>query len=173
MPDAPPPLPPPPINVRVLAGMALGAVVATVGALFLGEYEFDELLPIGAGALLGYLVAEIVVSVGGHRSRPMAAMLACGSAVAVLLAGSLDANEIEPIKWGTYLSALLAAGLAAMRGNDWRGEQAHRRAEAEALDETAGRQEADGFADLREQSPVSADEPQATAARKPRSPDAS
>lgn len=107
--------------------MALGALVATAGALFLGEYEFDEALPIGAGPLLGLVIAEIVVSFGRHRSATMAGILAVWAATAVLLAGHLDANQVEAIKPGAYLSAALAALAAGLRGNDWfrRGDRAN------------------------------------------------
>jgi hypothetical protein len=110
------------VNVRVLLAMTIGALVAALGALFLGEYEFDEALPIAAGPLLALVVAELVVSVGGHRSKTMAAVLATWGAVAVLLAGHLDTNGVEPIKIGAYGSAALAALAAGMRGNDWLGD---------------------------------------------------
>lgn len=99
--------------------MALGAAIAALGALFLGEYEFDETLPIVAGPLLGLVIAEIVVSVGGHRSWTMAGILAVIAGVAVLLAGHLDANGVEPVKSGAYLSAGLAALGAAVRTGPW------------------------------------------------------
>jgi hypothetical protein len=107
------------VKLRVLVAMAFAALVAALGALFLGEYEFDESLPIAAGPLLGYVVAEIVVSVGHHRSRTMAAIVATWSATAVVLAGHLDANGTEPVKAGAYLSAAGAAVTAALRANAW------------------------------------------------------
>ena len=107
------------VSTRVLLAMALGAAVAALGALFLGEYEFDEMLPIVAGPLLGLVIAEIVVSIGGHRSWTMAGILAVIAGVAVLLAGHLDANGVEPVKSGAYLSAGLAALGAAVRTAPW------------------------------------------------------
>lgn len=104
---------------RLLLGMTLGAVVAAMGALVLGEYEFDEALPIGAGILLGYLIAEVVVSVGRQRSRALALILASWAAAAVLLAGYLDANGNESIKVGAYLSAGASAAAAALRAHSW------------------------------------------------------
>lgn len=106
-------------TVRLFVAMILGALVAALGALFLGEYEFDELLPIAAGPLLAYIVAEIVVSIGKHRSPVLALILATWSVTAVLLAGHLDANDVEPIKGGAYLSAAVAGGVALLRGNAW------------------------------------------------------
>lgn len=107
------------VTIRVLVAMAVGALVAGLGALFLGEYEFDELLPIAAGVLLGLVVAEIVVSLGRHRSWTMAAILAVLVGASVLLAGHLDAGDVEPVKSGAYLSAALGAGAAALRTAPW------------------------------------------------------
>jgi len=107
------------VSIRVLVAMALGAVVATLGALFLGEYEFDEMLPIVSGPLLGLVIAEIVVSIGRHRSWTMAGILAAIAGVAVVLAGHLDANGVAPVKSGAYLSAALAALGAAARTAPW------------------------------------------------------
>ena len=107
------------VNVRVLLAMTVAAFVAALGALFLGEYEFDESLPIAAGPLLGYIVAEIVVSMGKHRSKTMAAIVAVWSASAILLAGHLDSNGTEPIKVGAYASAAAAALVAGLRANAW------------------------------------------------------
>lgn len=109
----------PVVTIRVLVAMTVGALVAALGALFLGEYEFDELLPIGAGVLLGLVVAEIVVSVGRHRSWTMAGILAVLVGVAVLLAGHLDAGDVGPVKVGAYASAALAAAAAALRTAPW------------------------------------------------------
>ena len=109
----------PVVTIRVLVAMSIGAVVAALGALFLGEYEFDETLPIAAGVLLGLVVAEIVVSVGRHRSWTMAAILALLVGVSVLLAGHLDAADVEPIKSGAYISAGLGALAAAVRTAPW------------------------------------------------------
>lgn len=107
------------VSIRVLVGMALGALVAAAGALFLGEYEFDETLPIAAGPLLGLVVAEIAVSVGAHRSWTMGAILAVLCGVSVLLAGHIDAGGVGPVKGGAYLSAALAALGAALRAAPW------------------------------------------------------
>ena len=109
----------PVVTIRVLVAMSVGALVAAAGALFLGEYEFDETLPIAAGVLLGLVVAEIVVSIGRHRSWTMAGILAVLVGVAVLLAGHLDAGDVEPIKAGAYVSAGLGALAAAVRTAPW------------------------------------------------------
>ena len=118
------------VSIRVLVGMALGALVATAGALFLGEYEFDETLPIVAGPLLGLIVAEIVVSVGSHRSWTMAGILAVLCGVSVLLAGHIDAGGVGAVKAGAYLSAVLAAISAATRSAPWGGKRTGGRAAA-------------------------------------------
>lgn len=103
--------------------MTCAAAVAIAGALFLGEYEFDETLPIAAGPLLGLIMAEVVVSMGRHRSRTMAVMVAVGAAVAIVLAGHIDANEVGPVKPGVYLSAAGAALLGGLRTMPWRADR--------------------------------------------------
>lgn len=112
------------VTIRVLVAMTVGALVAAFGALFLGEYEFDEPLPIGTGVLLGLVVAEIVVSMGRHRSWTMAGILAVLVGVAVLLAGHIDAGDVGPVKVGAYASAGLAAAAAALRTAPW-GRRSH------------------------------------------------
>ncbi len=107
------------VNVRVLVAMTVGALAAAFGALFLGEYEFDQALPIAAGPLLGLLIAEIVVSLGRNRSKTMAGIVATWSATAILLAGHLSTNGVEPIHNGAYLSAVLAALVAGLRVHPW------------------------------------------------------
>lgn len=107
------------VTLRMLGALSLGALVALLGALFLGEYEFDETLPVVAGPILGLIMAEVVVSVGGVRTRGLAVMLAVGAFIAVLLAGSIDANGVEPIKSGAYVSAALAAVAAGVRAVPW------------------------------------------------------
>lgn len=99
--------------------MMLGALIALMGGLFLGEYEFDEWLPIVSGALLGLIVAEIVVSVGRHRSVALGLVVASWSVAAVILAGIRDASADEPVKSGVYLSAALAGVAAFARAGEW------------------------------------------------------
>ena len=111
------------VNVRVLVGMTFGAFIGAAGALFLGEYEFDESLPIAAGPLLGLIMAEVVVSVGRHRSRTMAVMVAVGAGVSVVLAGHIDANGVGPVKIGAYGAAAGGAVLAFVRTMPWRASQ--------------------------------------------------
>lgn len=124
------------VTVRLLLAMTLGAAVATAGALFLGEYEFTEVLPMAMGLLLAYVVAEIVVSLGRHRSPMLGAIVATWSATAVVLAGWLDTNGVEPIAVGAYGSAAAAAAVGFLRAGDlrgtWRAAEGERRAEIEA-----------------------------------------
>lgn len=103
------------VKLRDLAALSLGAAIAALGALFLGEYEYDQLLPILAGPLLALLIGEVVVSVGHRREPVVAAMVAVAAAVAVILAGIIDANGVSPVKPGAYLSAVLAVAVGVWR----------------------------------------------------------
>ncbi len=101
---------------RIVAVLA-GALVATAAALLLGEYPFTGLLVLGAGALVGLLVAEAVVSVGGWRGRTpaaIAAVLAIGGLVwAGWIAEGHDLGRIAPEGWVAMLLGGVSAALRA------------------------------------------------------------
>lgn len=103
------------VTIRDLAALGLAALIASLGALFLGEYEFDEALPVGAGALLGLVMGEVVVSVARRRTRVHAGLVAAMAGVAVVLAGHLDAQGLNPVRIGAYASAVLGAAAAYIR----------------------------------------------------------
>lgn len=116
---APEPRPPLLVTPRLLLALTAAAVVATLAALFLGEYEFEGTLPFVAGPLLGLVVAEVLVSVGRQQHVLVAVFAALFAAAGVVLAGVIDANDVEPIKTGVWVAAALAAAAAAWRGNRW------------------------------------------------------
>jgi hypothetical protein len=95
--------------------------VAVLVALFLGEYEFAGTMPYVAGPLVGMVLGEIVVSLGKDRTVLGGVLCAAIAAAAILVAGGIDANSVEPIKTGAYV----AAGLASV-GAYWRAGVLHR-----------------------------------------------
>jgi hypothetical protein len=101
---------------RALFGLVLGAVVAALGALILGEYEFTGTLPWIAGVLFGLVVGEVVASVGRSRHVAVAvasALLAFGG---IAWAGWIDSTEgVAPVKAVVWASATLAGGTAFLR----------------------------------------------------------
>lgn len=101
--------------------MVVGAAVAALGALILGEYEFTGLLPYVAGALFGLVIGEVVVGVGRDRSWAMAIVAGALAAGGIAWAGWIDSSEgIEPVKGLVWVAAALAAVVAAARTASWR-----------------------------------------------------
>ena len=101
---------------RVLLALVLGAAVAALGALILGEYEFTGALPWVAGPLFGLLIGEVVVSVGRSHHVVVAAVVAVLSFAGIAWAGWIDSTQgVEPVKAVVWVSALLAAGASFLR----------------------------------------------------------
>lgn len=119
---------PPPALVRAWAGLILGALTATLGALVLGEYQFEGWLPVGAGILFGAVVAEVVVEVGRRRTVSVAVATGLLAAGGLLWAGWISAGEgLEPISGGAKVAAALGFVVAAGRTFDrhaWRARRA-------------------------------------------------
>ncbi|MGQ0831755.1 MAG: hypothetical protein ACT4OV_08765 [Microthrixaceae bacterium] len=103
-------------KLRAVLGLGGGAIVAIVGALILGEYEFTGLLPFAAGPLFGLAVAEVVVGVGRDRSTVVALGAAALAFGGVAWAGWIDSTEgVEPMKGLAWVAAALAAVVAGAR----------------------------------------------------------
>ena len=101
--------------VRVLLGLAVGAGIAVVAALMVGEYEIDLWLGVAAGALIGLAVGEAVAGIGGVRHPVVGLAAAAMAAGSVAWAGSIDAGGLEPIHTGVWIGAALAALVAWWR----------------------------------------------------------
>jgi len=107
---------PSPAAVRAAVGLLLAALVAALAAFVLGEYEFKELLPLGAGVLTGLIVAEVAVTVGRRRTVPVAIACAAFATAGLLRAGWISAGEgLAPIPGGAWLAAALGALAAVLR----------------------------------------------------------
>jgi hypothetical protein len=112
---------PSPAAVRVTAGLVLAAAASVLGALVLGEYQFDGLLPVAAGVIFGLVVAEIAVEVGRRRTWPIAVACAALAAAGLVWAGWISAGEgLNPIAGGAWLAAGLAAVTAIVRFAPWK-----------------------------------------------------
>lgn len=101
--------------MRTAAAAVAGALVASLGALILGEYELRGALPYVAGALFGLAVAEAIITV----ARPPGAALAAAGAVfaaagfvwAAWIESGRDWNYVEASGWA---GALIAGAAAAV-----------------------------------------------------------
>jgi hypothetical protein len=101
---------------RALLGLLLGAATAALGALMLGEYEFQGSLPFLAGPLFGLLIGEIVVTVSRSRSLLLGLGAALEAAAGIVWAGWIDSSEgVEPVKGLVWVAAGLAAACALVR----------------------------------------------------------
>jgi hypothetical protein len=97
------------------------ALVAALGALILGEYEFTGTLPWIAGPLFGLAVGETVVAVGQSRATVPAAIGAFLAGGGIVWAGWIDSSEgVEPIHAGVWVAAALAAVATFLRTVDLR-----------------------------------------------------
>ena len=101
---------------RALLGLAVGAAVSALGALILGEYEFQGTLPWIAGPLFGLVIGEVVVSVGRSHHGAVAAVAAALAFGGIAWAGWIDSTQgVEPVKSLVWVSAVLAAGATFLR----------------------------------------------------------
>jgi hypothetical protein len=76
---------------------------------------------IGAGLLLGAVVAEVVDEVGRRRTVPVAVATAVSVAGGLLWARWISAGEgPEPIPGGAELAATAGSVIAGARTFDWR-----------------------------------------------------
>ena len=102
--------------LRVGLGLVCAALVAALGALVLGEYEFQGTLPFVAGPLFGLVLGEVVTGVGRARSLVVALIAAALAFGGIAWAGWIDSSEgVEPVKGLVWVAATLAALAAAVR----------------------------------------------------------
>lgn len=100
---------------RILPVVA-GAAVAAFGALIVGEYEFEGVLPVLAGLVLGLLVSEAVALGGQWRGWVPAGVGAVLAAAGILWGGWIDAGQgIEAYPWMAWVGAAVAAAVALVR----------------------------------------------------------
>lgn len=91
-----------------------GAAIAGFGALIVGEYEFQGVIPVLAGLVLGLLVSEAVALGGQWRGWAPALVAGVLAAAGIIWGGWIDSGEgLEPYPslawWGAAVAALTAA----------------------------------------------------------------
>jgi hypothetical protein len=102
--------------VRRILPLLAGAVVAALGALIAGEYEFEGAVPFVAGALLGLVVSEVVTLGGQWRGWVPAVAAAALAGAAVVWGGWIDSGQgLEPYQPLAWAGAAVAAGVAVLR----------------------------------------------------------
>lgn len=104
------------MTVRAALALVLGALIAWVGALILGEYEFRGTLPFVVGPLFGLAIGEVVAAVGRSRALPVAAVTGAVCFGGVAWAGWIDSSEgVEPIHPLVWVAAVLGFAFGFVR----------------------------------------------------------
>jgi peptidoglycan/LPS O-acetylase OafA/YrhL len=107
---------PAPGLVRAAAGLLAAAFVAALGALILGEYEFEGTLPLVAGLLFGLVIAEVAIEVGRRRTWAVGVTAGLLAATGLAWAGWISSGEgLNPMPGGAWLAAGLAFLVAVGR----------------------------------------------------------
>src|SRR4051812_25487280 len=104
------------MNWRVMLAFAAAAASCLVGALILGEYEFDGLMPFGAGVLFGLVISEMVIEIGRRRNLVVGG--ACAAMVAVALARAAyesSGEGLRPFPAGGWVALVLGALVCGLR----------------------------------------------------------
>jgi hypothetical protein len=107
--------------VRLLVAVAVAALASAFGGVVLGEYQFDGLMPYGAGLLFGLVVGELVVTVSHSRSLVLGAV--CGALVAAGLgwAAWISSGEgLRPFPVLGWVAMAVGALATTARVGEWR-----------------------------------------------------
>ena len=99
--------------MRLLLALAVGALMSTLGALIVGEYELKGVTPIIAGILFGLVLAEVLTSVARRRDTLViaasAALAAGGLVWAAWISSGEDWSYVPTMAWvGVGLSVVAA-----------------------------------------------------------------
>lgn len=104
--------------VRQTGAVFAGAATAALGALILGEYAFAGATPYLAGVFFGLVVAEIILTVAGGSTLPLAAAAGVesglGLAWAVWISIGGQSPHHEPIPGAAFVSVALGVLVGAV-----------------------------------------------------------
>jgi hypothetical protein len=107
--------------MRHLLALLVGAAVAALGGLIVGEYPFTGLTPYVAGVLFGLVVAEVVVTIAKTASLLLAAASAALAAAGLAYAVWDDAGYgVRPVSVSAWIGVAIAAAVAGLRSGGWR-----------------------------------------------------
>ena len=113
------------MSIRPILGLVVGALVCAIGALILGEYEFNGVTPVGAGLLFGLVISEIVLEVGARRHPIIGLLSAAMVAGALAWAGYVSSGEgLRPFPNGAWVAMAFGAVAAGIRTGGWRATRA-------------------------------------------------
>jgi hypothetical protein len=102
--------------VQLTLSLVAGALVAALAALIVGEYPFVGLMAVGAGVVMGLVVAEVMAAVGRRRHLGVAVPGALFAAGSVLWAAWIASGQgLEPYPVEAWVAAGLALAVAGFR----------------------------------------------------------
>lgn len=100
---------------RIALAIVTVTAVGALGALVLGEYEFQGVMPYAAGALFGLVLGEVGFAIGG-RSLALAAVTAAAGAGGLLWAAWISSGDgLRPLPLGVWPAMALCAVAGASR----------------------------------------------------------
>ena len=104
------------MKFRVALGLVLGALLCVLGALILGEYEFNGVTPIGAGLLFGLVISEVVIEIGATRHPVLGVLTGAMVAGALGWAAYVSSGEgLRPFPTEAWLAMVLGGVTAGWR----------------------------------------------------------
>ena len=107
--------------VRLGAAVLLAAVASAFGGVVLGEYQFDGLMPYGAGLLFGLVVGELVVTVARSRSVVLGAVSGALVAAGLGWAAWISSGEgLRPFPALGWVAMAVGALATVGRVGEWR-----------------------------------------------------
>lgn len=116
-----------PGRVKRTLPVLAGAAIAGFGALIVGEYEFQGVVPVLAGLVLGLLVSEAVALGGQWRGRVPATVAGVLAGAGILWGGWIDSGHgLEPYPALAWLGAAAAAVVAVFRARPTRSPRSRR-----------------------------------------------
>lgn len=102
---------------RLLIAIVVGAAVAGLGGLILGEYPFTGVMPYIAGILFALVVAEVMLSIGRQPGAATAAAAAVCSAGGLGWAVWISSGRgVAPVPIGGWVAIVIGAAVGLARG---------------------------------------------------------
>ena len=107
--------------MRPILAVVVGAAVAWLGGLVLGEYAFTGAAVVGSGVLLGLFVAGAALAVARSPSRILALALAGLTAAGLVWAAWVSTgHRLGNVSVVGWIAVTLGAVAAALRTLTWR-----------------------------------------------------
>ena len=107
--------------VRLAVAVAVAALASAFGGVVLGEYQFEGLMPFGAGLLFGLVVGELVVTVARSRSPVLACVSGALVAAGLGWAAWISTGEgLRPFPVLGWVAMAIGARATIGRVGEWR-----------------------------------------------------